>query len=151
MSIQVNSRLISVPDMVFDIQNLLTYDSNFAIWSKQGVKIPFSIVDIARKAGFKVVVVNDMRYIDKLEPELEKAKTSGQKVVVLFTAINRFFDIHYAYWDVFIDMLKTKKVGGIQLGQGDFIVATGEINAHGYFFDSVPSKIVDRLLNYRII
>lgn len=151
MSVQVNSRLVPVSEMVLDIQNLLTYDSNFAIWTKQGVRSPVFIVDIAKKAGFTVFVINDMRYIDKFEKDIESAKLSGYPVVVVFPNINKFFDFQYAYWDIFADMISHRKVGNVQLTVGDFIVATGELNNQGNFFDTVPSKITDRFLNYRIV
>lgn len=151
MSVQVNSRLISTAEMVQDIKNLLTYDSNFAIWTKQGVKSPIFIVDIAKQAGFKVFVINDMRYVDKFEADIAAAKLDGHPVVVVFPNINKFFDFHYAYWDTFTEMLTHRKVGNVKLSVGDFIVATGELNNQGNFFDTIPSKITERLLNYRII
>lgn len=151
MSVQVNSRLISTSEMVRDIQNLLTYDSPFAIWTKQGVRSPVFIVDIAKQAGFKVFVINDMRYVDKFEADIAAAKLAGHHVVVVFPNINKFFDFQYAYWDVFAEMLTLRKVGNVKLSLGDFIVATGELNNQGTFFDTVPSKITDKFLNYRIV
>ena len=151
MSVQVNSRLIPASEMVNDIKNLLTYDSNFSIWTKLGTRSPISVVDIATNAGFKVFVVNDMRRIDGITHELKAAKLDGLHVVVVFTKINEFFDLYYSYWTVFTEMLTLKRVCDVQLDVGDFIVATGELNTQGNFFDSVPSRIVDCFLNYRII
>lgn len=74
--------------MVNDIKNLLTYDSNFSIWTKLGTRSPISVVDIATNAGFKVFVVNDMRRIDGIAHELKAAKLDGLHVVVVFTKIN---------------------------------------------------------------
>lgn len=151
MSVQVNSHLVSKSEMVQDIQNLLTYDSNFAIWTKQGVKSPIFIVDIARQAGFKVFVINDMRYIEQFEIEISTAKLNKQRVMVIFPNINKFFDFQYSYWDVFANMITNRKVGSVQLDVSDFIVATGELNNQGIFFDTVPPKITNLFLNYLIV
>lgn len=131
MSVQVNSRLIPASEMVNDIKNLLTYDSNFAIWTKLGTRSPISVVDIATNAGFKVFVVNDMRRIDGIAHELKAAKLDGLHVVVVFTKINEFFDLYYSYWTVFTEMLTLKRVCDVQLDVDDVIVAIGQLSAEG--------------------
>ncbi len=142
--------IVSANELSPIVNSIVPSQINFALWAAEGIEMYSGLIDAMVQAGFHVVVLKDVESVaietDRpqakdfasqqlaalLRPvaleELELAKSSGKRVAVLVSNLDRLSP----YATRFVARsLNEHCVGQIKLDVDDVIVAIGQLSAEG--------------------